>query len=264
MRVLVTGLRGTVGRALGPVLAARGHDVLGWDRATVPADDPASMEQLLRFAQPHALIHLAIASTPTGLADEGRRVNILWPDHLAGLTRDLGIRLVHVSTVMVFRDTTPGPYPVDAAPDADTGYGLDKREAEERVREANPGACVARIGWQIGETPGSNNMIDFLETRTREDGAVRASRRWIPACSFLADTADTLAALTGDPAATGVYQVDGNPGWNFHEIATALSARHGNRWPVEPTEDFVHDQRMLDPRVSIAPLSQRLPSLPTP
>src|SRR6187402_3219209 len=38
VKILVTGLRGTVGRALEAELRGNGHQVVGWDRAAVPID----------------------------------------------------------------------------------------------------------------------------------------------------------------------------------------------------------------------------------
>ena len=38
-----------------------------------------------------------------------------------------------------------------------------------------------------------------------------------------------------------------------YEIACALNERHGRRWKIVPTDDFVFDQRLIDPRVPISP-----------
>jgi dTDP-4-dehydrorhamnose reductase len=133
-------------------------------------------------------------------------------------------------------------------------------EAEQRVRAASPLARVVRLGWQIGDAPGSNNMVDFLAARQAEDGAIGASRRWYPACSFLADTAAALeraAALPPD-----LYLCDANRRWTFLEIVTALNVRHGGRWQVVTDDAFVYDQRMVDPRLDVPSLQSRLPTLP--
>ena len=64
-------------------------------------------------------------------------------------------------------------------------------------------------------------MIDFLERQVREHGRINASRRWLPACSFLPDTAEALWSALSQPA--GLYQVDSNARWSFFDIATALN-----------------------------------------
>jgi dTDP-4-dehydrorhamnose reductase len=105
-----------------------------------------------------------------------------------------------------------------------------------------------------------NNMLAFLEDKMRQEGRVRASTRWYPACSLLDDTVKALHELAR--AAPGLYMLDSNERWTFYEIARALSARHGGRWQVEPSEDFVFDQRMRDERIQLPSLKERLPGLP--
>jgi len=153
-----------------------------------------------------------------------------------------------------------GPFTPESTPDAKTGYGYDKLQAEERTFSQNPDAVVARLGWQIGEKAGSNNMIDFFEKQMLEHGEVRASRRWLPACSFIPDTASALASLV-DKSPT-VYLVNSNTRWTFYDIAVALNEKHGNRWNITPINDFIYDQRMRDARVNIPELNMRLPNLP--
>lgn len=259
MKVLVTGLCGTVGRALGAHLRSCGDEVVGWDRARVPIDDYHAMEAFVRSEAPDALVHLALASQPTGRDGEGWLVSYQWSSELAWICRVLGVRFLFTSTALVFSDAARGPFTLESEPDAAAGYGHEKRLAEARVRSQCPEARVVRLGWQIGEAPGGNNMLSHLDRAVAEAGVVRASRRWLPATSFLPDTAAALRRLL--EASPGLYMLDSNERWSFYDIARALSRRHGDRWPVEPTEDFVYDQRLIDPRPAMPPLSARLPEL---
>lgn len=259
MRVLVTGARGTVGRPLCAALRARGDAVVPWDRSVVSPHDSEASAAFVREVAPDLVMHLAIASFPTGLHDEGWRVNVGWTELLGNLAREAGYRLLFTSTAMVFTNDAKGPFRLDSPPDAAHGYGGEKRRCEERLGELCPHAVIARLGWQIGAEPGSNNMLDFLERNTREAGRVRASRRWFPACSFLDDTLSALLWL-GEQSG-GLYQLDSNRGWSLFQIAEALNEMHGGRWPVEPTDDFVYDQRLIDPRVPMPALSERLATL---
>ncbi|HSO00359.1 MAG TPA: sugar nucleotide-binding protein [Candidatus Nanopelagicales bacterium] len=260
MKALITGARGTIGVALARRLAAEGHAVVAWDRRAVPIDDYHAMEAFVRAEAPDVIYHLAIASQPTGRPGEGWLVNHDWPSDVAWIARVLGVRFVFTSTAMVFSDRAPGPFTVASVPDATEGYGYEKRRAEERVRYQCPDAVIARLGWQIGDAPGSNNMIDYLARQAREQGRISASERWLPATSFLEDTAGALVSLAG--AAPDLYMLDANERWSFHDIARALSRRHGEAWEVVPTQDFVFDQRMRDERVRLPSLKERLPELP--
>jgi dTDP-4-dehydrorhamnose reductase len=259
MKVLVTGLRGTVGRALEAELRGADHQVVGWDRAAVPIDRYDAMDRFVAETAPDVVVNLAIASRPTGRDRESWLVNHDWPSELAWICRQRELRFVHTSTVMVFSPAAAGPFTIESAPDADHGYGHEKRLAEARVFHQDPNATVVRLGWQIGDAPGSNNMIDYLDRQTRAHGQVAASSRWRPACSFLPDTAAALARVLSAPP--GLYQLDGNERHTMFEIARALSEHHGRRWHVVEAADPVQDQRMIDPRLAVAPLARRLPAL---
>lgn len=260
MKAIITGVHGTVGSELAEHLRAHGHKVVPWDRSIVPIDRYQPMEDLVRHEKPDIVFHLAIASRSTGVPNESWLVNYEWTSELAWITRQLGVRFVFTSSVMVFTDNAKGPFTVESQPDAAAGYGYEKRMAEARVFHQNPDAIVARLGWQIGEAAGSNNMIDFLEKQMKTSGRINASRKWFPACSFVRDSAAVLSWLA--TAKPGLYQINSNARWTFFEIASALNKLHGNRWQVVGNDDFVYDQRMVDPRVPIPSLEQTLVSLP--
>lgn len=259
MKVIITGATGTVGSALKAHIERQGGTVVAWNRTETPIDDYYAMENFVRAHQPDVLYHLAAASTPTGRENEGWLVTVQWTSELAWICRQLGVRFLFTSTVMVYTDAVKGPITLATVPNATEGYGYEKLQAEERVFAQKPDSVVARLGWQIGDAPGSNNMIEFFEKQMREHGQINASRQWYPACSFVEDTANTLTELAmGEP---GLYLVNSNTRWTFYEIAVALNELHGNHWKIVPNDDFVYDQRMIDPRVPIAPLEQRLKTL---
>lgn len=260
MKAVITGGHGTVGSALAEHVRAHGHKVVAWDRGAVPVDRYQPMEDFIRQERPDVVFHLAIASHSTGIANESWLVNYEWTSELAWITRQLGVRFVFTSSAMVFSDDAKGPFTVDSEPDAPQGYGYEKRMAEQRAFHQNPGAVVARLGWQIGERAGSNNMIDFFEKKAGAGESIAASRKWHPACSFVRDTVRALTWLAS--AKPGLYLIDSNTHWNFFEIASALNEKHGRRWKIVANDSFVFDQRMVDPRVPIPSLQQTLPTLP--
>ncbi|MFW5748617.1 MAG: sugar nucleotide-binding protein [Chloroflexota bacterium] len=259
MKAIITGSSGAVGTALRAHLEDNGAHVIGWDRNRVPVTDTTAMEQFVRLEGADVLFHLATASQPTGIDNEDWIVHAEWTAQLARLTRALRVPFVFTSSVMVFTDDAKGPFTPGSTPDARSGYGYEKLMGEKRALEINPGAVVARLGWQIGSGPGSNNMIDHLVKQQAEHGEIRASRRWYPACSFLADTADALGRLSA--SAPGLYLLDSNRRWTFYAIVNALNAHHGGAWQVVPDDAFVYDQRMVDPRAGLPSLKERLPAL---
>lgn len=259
VKAIVTGARGTVGTALCAAINAVGGEARGWDRDACPPGDERAARALIASVAPDVIFHLALPSRPTGVDNEGWLVNEKWTADMARAAAERGARFVYVSTVMVFTDRVAGPLTPDKRPDADEGYGQFKRQGEAAARAANTDTTVARIGWQIGEARGSNNMIDFLENQHDERGAIEASSRWMPATSFLPDTA--VALLDVAAREPGIYHIGGNDRWSFYDIVRALNRRHGDRWTVRPVDDPNRDERLLDDRLAVGRLESRMPWL---
>jgi dTDP-4-dehydrorhamnose reductase len=256
MKSIVTGARGTVGSVLCRRIAESGSTAVGWDRSEAPPGNSDAARRLFDRVQPEAVYHVALPSVSTGIDNEGWLVNEKWTADIGALALERGIPFLYISTVMVYTSTAQGPFRPDTPPDETEGYGYSKLLGEQAARAANPDVRVARFGWQIGDKPEGNNMIYYLDKQFRETGEITASTRWLPATSFIEDTADSLIRIAG--MAPGTYHIDGNRGWNFFEIVTALNLARGGHWKVRPTDDFSQVQCMTDPRPSTAPLSRRL------
>lgn len=266
MRVLVTGSNGTVGTALTSRLREDGHTVIAWDRnqcsALAPEDE---IKRYVEQADPRLVFHLAVASKGTGADNEGYRVAVDWSDRIARAAASIDARTILTSTVMVWTQSNDGPYGVGTTPDATEGYGAEKIEAERRVLDAAPGNVVARLGWQIGSGPHANQMAATLHAwAKRDDGVIKASRKWKPACSLLEDTAEALVSLV-ESAEGGIFLIDANAaGHSFFDIAHAVKRRENAQWRIEADDAFVYDQRMLDGRIVVPDVGARLGIAPNP
>lgn len=256
MNILVTGGHGTLGKVLVQHLQSLGHRVTVWDRNQIHPLDFERQENYLRETQTQALFHLAIASNSTGAENEGWRINVDWSEHLARLCHLQDSTFVFTSTALVFNNSVSGPFTTNSTPNADEGYGFEKRIAEERVRAANPDTRIVRLGWQIGSDFEGNQMLAFATNQQRNHGSIGASTRWLPACSFLPDTAAALASLLNKPA--GLYMANSNSNLNFYEILTRLKQRHQTDWNIVANEDYVYDQRLLDPGLVLPALGENL------
>ena len=246
MKVLVTGLNGTLAPVLADVLTGRGDEILGWDRAAVPPDDETAARRYLDATAPAAVCHL-------GLGSES------WAGLLAQWCRDNGAPFLFTSTAMVFDHVPDGPHRVDDLRTARDDYGGYKIRCEDLIVEASNEAMIARIGWQIGTQRGGNNMLEALHQMAAGEGVIAASRCWIPACSFMRDTAEALTGLL-DTRRPGICHLDSNAdaALDFPTIVQCLSRRHGAGWLVRENDDYRHDQRLLDERVNLPSLARRL------
>lgn len=244
MKAIITGMNGTVAPVVARRLRRTGTSVVAWDRAAVAVDDDRAIDRFLNEHRPDLFFHIA-----TGPPE--------WAERIARRCTAGGIRLVYTGSVSVFGEAQVGPFGVEDMPEPSDDYGAYKLDCEQRVRAACPGAVIARLGWQIGDAPGSNNMLDFFAKSADPDGTLRLSTRWIPACAFLKDTASALVQLASDASAAGVYHLEANPGLGLFAIGTMLSARHENRWNVVAVDQPVRCNLMRDERIEVSRIDMR-------
>jgi len=243
-KAIITGLNGTVAPVVGRQLQLDGYTITGWNRAVIPPDDLAAGEQFIRQEAPDWVLHLAMGSPN-------------WAAMMARVCRELGSGFLFTSTVSVFANPQQAPLTPQLVPAATDDYGRYKIECEQQVYAANPEAIIARLGWQIGHAPGSNNMVDYLHKQMVENGRIVANRHWVPSCAFLEDSAVALDGLMNGKT-PGLYHLEGNPGLNFYEIATRLNRWLAAGWEIEETAGRPFDNRMADDRVAMTPITQRL------
>lgn len=229
-------MNGTVAPAMAAELEHQGHTVIPWDRTTMPNGTLQETEEVIRTSNAEAVMHFATGP-------------IEWAEWIAQVCAKANIPHLHTSSVSVFGSHQRGPFAPDDIPEPDDDYGRYKLDGEQRVLAANPSAHVFRIGWQIGDAPGSNNMIDYFH-REAKDGVLEVSRQWYPASSYLRDTARCLLAVL-QGSSPGLYHVDSNSGLNMVQIASREAKRLGFNWQIEPVDSLVRDHRMVDPRVEI-------------
>ncbi len=246
MRLLITGLNGTLAPHLARVAKAAGAQVLPWPRAVVDPADEAASALFLQRMKPDAIAHL-------GMGAEA------WAGRLSAYAAIHHLPLLFTSSAMVFDHEPDGPHGKSSPRNAQDEYGRYKIRCEEAIWQVNTAACVARIGWQIDGSGQGNNMLAALDGWQQSEGKVAASRLWTPACSFMEDTAQALWQLLGERA-KGLYHLDSNSAeaWRFDELVLALKAHFARDWQVEVTESYRHDQRLLGDEARMPPLSQRL------
>jgi dTDP-4-dehydrorhamnose reductase len=156
----------------------RGFEVAALDEKQLDLVARAEIRPALEAAGFDVLVNCAAytrvddAETYAGTAFA---INAYAVEELATVCRDLGRRLVHVSTDYVFDGETDRPYPVDAAPGPLSVYGASKLVGEVLARRAHPdGTLVVRTSSLFGlaGVPAGGN---FIETMIRVGGGQTGS-----------------------------------------------------------------------------------------
>ena len=183
MKVLVTGVAGQLGHDVMNELAKRGYEGIGSDikdtysgipdgtavvtMPYVPMDitDKASVEKVLKEVHPDVVVHCA-AWTAVDLAEEEdkketvRRVNAEGTRNIALVCKDLGCKMVYISTDYVFDGQGTRPWEPDCKDYKPLNvYGETKLEGELAVSENLEKYFIVRIAWVFGK-----NGKNFIKT----------------------------------------------------------------------------------------------------
>ena len=183
MKVFVTGVAGQLGHDVMNELAKRGYEGIGSDvkevysgvadgtpvttMPYVPMDitDRVSVEKVLKEAAPDVVVHCA-AWTAVDLAEDEdkketvRKVNAEGTRNIALTCRDLGCKMVYISTDYVFDGQGTEPWDPDCKDYKPLNvYGETKLEGELAVSENLEKYFIVRIAWVFGK-----NGKNFIKT----------------------------------------------------------------------------------------------------
>lgn len=166
MRVLVTGAGGLLGGRLALLLHARGLDVIAAHRGTLPPAGPrpvpaelkddSALARLLDRLRPDAVVHAAAlgrADACEAQPEEAEQVNARVPGTIARLCRERSVRLVALSTDLVFAGDRAFVGERDA-PAPVSVYGRTKLAGEHAVLREWRAAAVARVALVLGRGHG--------------------------------------------------------------------------------------------------------------
>lgn len=183
MKVLVTGVAGQLGHDVMNELAKRGFEGVGSDLGEVyggASDDTAvmgmpyvqmditdkdSVTQVMKELLPDVVVHCAAWTAVDSAEDEDKKetvyaVNAKGTRNIAEMCRELGCKLVYVSTDYVFDGSGSAPWHPDCKDYSPLNvYGSSKLEGELAVAELLEKYFIVRIAWVFGK-----NGKNFIRT----------------------------------------------------------------------------------------------------
>jgi dTDP-4-dehydrorhamnose reductase len=237
-RLVVTGGRGQLGRALG----ARVPEAVLLDIDELDLTDAEAVVRMLCDLRPETIIHGgaytavdAAESDPEG----ARAVNAGGTRAVARAAAALGARLVYISTDYVFGGTRGEPYPEDHPTGPISVYGATKLEGEHATAEVDH-HLIVRTSWVFGE--GKNFIGAILgAARTRTELTVVDDQWGRP--TYAPDLAGGILELL-EREATGTFHLQGGgePG-TWADVAEAALAAAGSSTRVARVTTAEYDSR---------------------
>ncbi len=176
--IWLIGNKGMLGTEIALLLEKCGVPFAGTDRE-VDITDKASLTAFIQKQEkPISWVINCAAYTAVDKAEDDaetcRRLNVSGPANIAACAKNIGAKVIHISTDYVFDGkgvTDEGgirPYREDDTTNPIGVYGLTKRDGEIAVLENNPDSYIIRTAWLYGRH-GNNFVHTMLRLMNERD-----------------------------------------------------------------------------------------------
>lgn len=256
MRFFITGAGGQLGHDVMNELYKRGYDGIGSDIAPVYSGiadgspvttmpyvslditDRAAVEAAITAAAPDAVIHCA-AWTAVDLAEDAdkqeivRAVNVTGTENIARICRDLGCKMLYLSTDYVFDGQGETPWVPDCkAYQPLNVYGQTKLEGEQAVASLLKKFFIVRIAWVFGRN--GKNFIKTMLALSQKYDSLRVVCDQIGTPTYTLDLSRLLVDMI-ETEKYGYYHATNEGGYiSWYDFACEIFRQAGKTVTVHP------------------------------
>ena len=229
MKILLIGTTGQVGSELQQTLPQIG-EVTSLGRSELDLRDRQQIQQQIARHQPDVIVNAAAYTAVDKSETEpemAMAINAHAPKAIAIAARNIGAKVLHISTDYVFDGQNHTPY-LETDPTNPLGvYGKSKLLGEQGVRENCDRHIIFRTAWVYGSRGHGNFVKTMLRLGAeREELKVVADQIGSPTWSY--DIASAIANLLSksiqDASINGTYHYSNSGVASWYDLAVATFA----------------------------------------
>lgn len=247
MRILVTGASGQLGYDVERELERRGIEHLGTSSRELDITDRAAVEHLMQSYRPDAVVHCA-AYTKVDLAeDEPERcwaVNADGTRNLAAACREIGAKMLYISTDYVFPGTGERSYGTGDPTGPVNTYGRSKLAGELAVQSLLEKYFIVRISWVFGKN--GNNFVKTMLRLAETKAELSVVCDQIGSPTYTADLAPLLCDMV-QTERYGIYHATNGGTCAWSEFAKAIFELADKQVTVYPIPTSAYPTRAARP-----------------
>jgi dTDP-4-dehydrorhamnose reductase len=222
MKVLLTGSKGQLGNCFQDRLPAD-WELWATDSDVLDITDLIAVKSAVEEFRPNIIVNAAAYTAVDKAESEyelAALINKTGPKNLALAAKEVGARLVHVSTDYVFDGVAIDPYTETDATNPLGVYGLTKLDGEIAVATVHPESIIIRTAWVFSEY--GNNFVKTMLRLAKEHDSLRivADQRGCP--TYAGDIAQVIIDLLRRNIEGGIYHFCGNLEVSWSEFANEI------------------------------------------
>lgn len=232
MRVVITGSKGQLGRAL--LETMKDHTFLPIDLPEHDFTEDSTFQAIVDFA-PEMVIHSGAFTDVDGCEtdpDTAYRVNALGTQNVALACQTCGATMLYVSTNEVFDGTKKEPYLEFDPPNPIGVYGKSKLAGEMYVHALLNKFYIVRTAWLYAQ--GGDNFVTKMIEAADERGALRVVTDEVSSPTYAPDLAAAIVQLI-QTGRYGIYHFTNEGACSRYEFALKILEFSGRgHVPVTP------------------------------
>jgi dTDP-4-dehydrorhamnose reductase len=261
MKILITGAKGMLGRALQDELTKTEYNYIAVDKDECDITNINEVNNLLQLEQPTHLINCA-AYTAVDKAEEDRensyQINADGPKNLAIACKEYQCQLIHISTDYVFDGTSLKAYREDDKTNPLSVYGASKLLGEEHLLKHYPEAKVVRTQWLYG--PYGNHFVNTMLNLARKYQSLTVVDDQIGTPTFTRHLAQSLRVLLHHSAG-GIFHLRNSGHCSWYNFAVEIFSQSNNDITVTPVDSSAYPRPAARPKHSVLGMNRWLDEL---
>jgi dTDP-4-dehydrorhamnose reductase len=250
--ILVVGARGMLGRDLVQVF---GDAARGVRHHEMEITDPVSVSEVLTELRPKVVVNAIAYTDVDGCETERERAFSVNGDgvrNLALATREVGAKLVQVSSDYVFDGSKGTPWVEDDPVHPLSVYGLSKLAGEENAR-LNPDHLIVRTQWLYGLH--GKNFVETMLRLGRERDEVAVVHDQVGSPTWTVDLCLAIRSLIENDR-RGTYHAANSGFCSWCDFSRAIFREAGLQTRVRPITTEELGRPAPRPRYSVLDCSK--------
>lgn len=240
MKFFITGVNGQLGYDVKRELLERGYtDILAPTRVDLDITNEDAVKKMIRKYRPSVIFHCA-AYTAVDKAEEEQekcyQVNVLGTKYLTEAAKEVGAKVIYISTDYVFDGTKEGLYQIEDKVNPVNYYGKTKYLGENFIREYD-NHIIVRISWVFGIN--GKNFIRTMLNLAESHKELNVVCDQIGSPTYTKDLAGLLVNMFLSNV-KGLYHVTNEGYCSWYEFAEFIFKESHKKVKVHPilTKDY--------------------------
>lgn len=251
-KVLVTGSNGQLGSEIKELSESLKEEFF-FD--TLDITDQDALKSFIKTNKIDTIINCAAYTAVDKAEDDevsANRVNHLAVKYLAELSKENGIKLIHISTDYVFDGKSCKPYKEDDKTNPITVYGKTKLKGEKALQEVAPkNSIIIRTSWVYSSF--GNNFVKSMLKYGREKDELRVVYDQVGTPTYARDLAKVILEIIPkiQNSKFKIYHYSNEGVLSWYDFAKEIMKMASIECDVVPIESFEYPTPAKRPHFSV-------------